>query len=192
MAQLRTFIAIELGKEIRERIAILVRRLEKASVQVRWVRPENLHLTLSFLGDVNERQLADVCQAASDATSRMAPFEIDSFGAGAFPSIEKPRTIWGGFDAGGEQVTELHHDIEHELGERRIRTEGRRFHPHITIGRIRDAGDGVTKLSELIAKNDEFPIGTFTVSEVIIFSSQLRREGPEYQVIGRAKLHGDS
>jgi 2'-5' RNA ligase len=190
MATLRTFIAVDSAPHIRSRAADLVARLSLAPDKVRWIEPHNLHWTLKFLGDVEDVSIAEVCRRVQDAVRPLEPFQIEVCGAGAFPRTERPRTLWLGVRQGQEQMIALQAPIEHAVAEMGFHQETRRFVPHLTIGRVGRTAAGGNQLGELLAKNAQFEAGTMEVDEVVIYSSRLTREGPEYEPLGRAPLEG--
>jgi 2'-5' RNA ligase len=161
--------------------------LRPAAGDVKWVESENLHWTLQFLGDVDERDLPEVCSAVAAAACEIEAFEIETHGAGAFPSPDRPRTLWIGAGEGARSMSVLHAAIERRLKKRGYRGEERRFVPHITIGRARGKGRPQALTSELIALAD-YDAGTMLVDEVTVYASVLGREGPEYRVLSRAPL----
>jgi len=184
----RTFVAVELAPANRAAAEKLIARLQATSADVKWVEPENLHLTLKFLGEVPTREIPKVCAAVERGTDQVEPFELQIVGAGAFPRIERPRTLWLGTRGGTEAMIALHGHIEKALGKLGFRKEQRRFHPHLTIGRVRGGGAGETQLAEALAECADYDAGKLIVEEVAIVSSQLGREGPSYTILGRAKL----
>jgi len=184
----RAFAAIEINAKVRQAAAKLIERLSQAAADVKWVEPENLHLTLKFLGDVPLTETARICEAIGKAAAEVEPFEIELAGAGAFPSASRPRTIWLGAMGDERPIRELAEGVEKRLQKLGFRREARRFEVHLTLGRIRKPGPGVKRLGELLGELADYPAGTVRVSEVVLFSSQLTPTGPIYQPLGRAKL----
>jgi 2'-5' RNA ligase len=183
----RTFIAVAVSSAVRQRALALMETLRPAAGDVKWVELENLHWTLQFLGDVDERDLPEVCSAVAAATGEIEAFEVETRGAGAFPSPARPRTLWIGAGAGARPMSVLHAAIERRLKKRGYRGEERRFVPHITIGRARGKGRPHALASELAALAD-YDAGTMLVDEVTVYASVLGREGPEYRILSRAPL----
>jgi 2'-5' RNA ligase len=186
----RTFIAVELPYEVKERAGRLIDRLRDTDAKVKWVEPEALHWTLKFLGDVDIRETPAICAAVARAVEPLAPFDVDAHGAGAFPDVHRPRTVWIGVGQGSEKMVELHDRIEAELAELGYRPEGRRFRPHLTIGRVRASRQGIDELARRIEEHADFEGGLSTVFEVVVFSSKLSREGPTHEPLGHAELKG--
>jgi 2'-5' RNA ligase len=188
LSTLRTFIAIELSQDVRQRAADLITRLARTGVKVKWVESDKMHLTLKFLGDVSQEQIPTVCSTVADAVRGTGTFSIDCRGAGAFPRVSRPRTVWLGFGAGTEQLVRLQEVIDKALAKVGFPREGRKYKPHLTLGRVRDGGAGVSSLGDLVQHNSDFVAGESTVEQVVVFASELTREGPIYTVLGRARL----
>lgn len=186
----RTFVAVEISAEMRTRAAQLIGRLGSTSAKVKWVEPHNLHMTLKFLGDVDMLEVPQLCQAVTDAVADSPPFEIEARGAGAFPDLRNPRTVWLGMGRGTEEMVELHDAVERALAPLGFRREQRRFRPHLTIGRVRGGGPGIAELAEILAEQADFAGGVASVEEVVVFSSELGRNGPSYEVLATAPLEG--
>ncbi len=187
---LRTFIAVEISAEVRMRTARLISRLQETGANVRWVKPEHMHITLKFLGDVDLRDIPEVCAAVAHATVDLPPFSFRIAGAGAFPNLTQPRTVWLGVDEGADELTELYSRIEKSLGALGYPAEKRRFRPHLTIGRVRNADRGMAALADVLAEHADYVAGVVDVDEVVTFSSDLDREGPQHEPLATAELGG--
>jgi RNA 2',3'-cyclic 3'-phosphodiesterase len=187
---LRTFAAVEITRAIRARAGELIAALAGTAADVKWVEPHNLHLTLKFLGDVHERDISEVCKALARGAAEAEPFELEVRGAGAFPHAARPRTVWLGTTVGAETMVTLHDRVETELAELGYREEHRRFQAHLTIGRVRGAGPGITELGKRLQEHGDFLAGRMTVDKVTLFASTLTPDGPIYEVLGTASLGG--
>jgi RNA 2',3'-cyclic 3'-phosphodiesterase len=187
---LRTFIAVEISEPIRQQAAEMFAALSGTSANVKWVEPHNLHLTMKFLGDVHQRDIAAVCRAVAKGASEVAPFELEVRGAGAFPTAARPRTVWLGGGAGSEQMVVLHDRVEAALAELGYRREHRRFQTHLTVGRVRGVGPGIAELGTLLQQHADFLAGSMTVTKLSVFSSNLTPSGPVYDLLGTAPLGG--
>jgi 2'-5' RNA ligase len=190
MARLRTFIAVEMAASVLGKAAQLIKELQTAGADVNWVKPQQMHLTLKFLGDVPETETPDICRVVAAAAKTVEPFEVVCRGAGAFPDIHRPRTLWLGFGHGAEELIELQTAIDdalkRELG---YGKEQRRFHPHLTLGRVkRFDEDARAKLESLLIKNASFDGDLSVVEEAVVFASFLGRGGPTHDALGRAEL----
>ena len=186
----RTFIAVEISAAIRTRADELIAKLDGTTADVNWVEPHNLHLTLKFLGEVHEREIAEVCRTVARGAAEVDPFDLEVRGAGAFPTAARPRTVWLGASTGAEQMVVLHDRVEAALAKLGYREEHRRFQPHLTIGRVRGSGPGIAELGKLLVENADFAVGRMTVEKATVFCSTLTSSGPIYEVLGTARLGG--
>lgn len=184
----RTFVAVETAQPIRKRAAELIRLLQQPSADVKWVETQNLHLTMNFLGDVDEREIAAVCRAVGQAAEGITTFELEVRGAGAFPNPARPRTVWLGAGDGAQPMATLHTALEAALAKLGYREEQRPFQTHLTIGRVRGGGPAVAELGKLIEQQADFLAGRMTVDRVTVFSSTLTPNGPIYTVLSTSPL----
>ncbi len=190
MQLFRTFTAVEVWPEIRERARSVIKRLQDANAKVTWIKPEQMHLTLNFLGDVEMNEVPAICKAVMTAVGPFVPFDVELAGLGVFPSYENPRTIWLGVADGSEQLISLHAALEASLAELGCRIEARRFRPHLTLGRVRSLPEGPDHLAGLIKEYAEFEAGPMMISEVTVLSSEMGRDGPRYEALGHGELLG--
>jgi 2'-5' RNA ligase len=190
MARLRTFLAVPLNKGIRDRLVSLQERLAGMGADVKWVEPDNLHVTLLFLGEVGERDVMPICRAAADVGRSHAAYSLSIEGVGCFPNIHRPRVVWAGVGEGAAEVSALHDALEPPLLELGCyRREERHFTPHITLGRVRAHGVGSAWTSAL-AKFAQWRAGEERVAEFHVLSSELTPKGPVYSVLSRVPLSG--
>ena len=189
MAKLRTFIAIDLPDEVVQGAQQLVRKLAKVAPGVKWVEPENLHLTLKFLGEVRENETYAICRAISRSVEAIDAFDIELLGAGAFPKLERPRTLWVGVGKGTEELTALYNAIDDALADMGFPRDPKRFVPHLTLGRVKQPGPWLKDVSQMVAENADFLAGVAAVEEVVFYSSELTSDGPIYSPIGRSELN---
>jgi len=157
-------------------------KLAEKTSGVRWVDPDNLHITLKFFGDIPVEATHEISKATQAAVADREPFEILVSGAGAFPDLERARTVWLGVTTGVSHFIDLATQIEDNMHDLGYPPERRRFHPHLTIGRVRGKqADG--QLAELLGELEECFIGPSVVDEIVVFSSSLERGGPVYSRI---------
>ncbi|MBX3413643.1 MAG: RNA 2',3'-cyclic phosphodiesterase [Pirellulales bacterium] len=187
---IRTFVATEISLDVRARATTLIKKLRPTPARVRWVDPENLHLTLKFLDNVETERIPQVCREISQATRGLPEFEFRSFGVGAFPDAERPRTVWIGVREGSEELIALHDAIEGVLEKLGFRAERRRFRPHLTIGRVRGS-EGIDDLAARMAEFAEYDCGSTIAEDAVVFASKLDADGPLYEVLGRCELRSD-
>lgn len=190
MAKTRTFIAVELSSSVQRRAADLVERLRVSGARVSWVAPQNMHLTLKFLGDQSDEELAEVCRAVAVAARDIEPFEFCCRGAGAFPNSERPRTLWIGVREGTAELQAMQQRVDAALKPFGYPREHRQFRPHLTLGRVRAGNVGLTELAQLLAQAADWEAGCVAADDVVVFSSLLQREGPTYEVLARYPLGG--
>lgn len=191
MAKTRTFIGVAATEELRAGARELSAQLRPHTKDIGWVMPENMHYTLAFLGDVSDQEIAQVCAQVGEVAERTEPFSLEAYGVGAFPSADRPRTLWIGAGEGSDLLCELQHEIEESLTGLGFRGEHRKYVPHLTIGRAgRSREATAATLPGLLRELSDFSAGTLPVDEVTIFASRLRREGPEYLVLARCPLLG--
>jgi 2'-5' RNA ligase len=192
MARLRTFIAVDLGQAIRDRCVSLQETLARTGTDVKWVEVENLHVTLLFLGEVDERTVPDVCRAVAVGCGRHESFTLGVETVGCFPNPRRPRTVWVGVGEGHDALIALHDALEPPLLDLGCyRRENRPYTPHITLGRVK--GDHPTdKLATDLVKRASWKAGETQVREVLVLSSELTPKGPIYTVLGRGKLRNPS
>jgi 2'-5' RNA ligase len=144
---------------------------------------------VQVLGEVDEREVGQVCRIASDVAEKHAPFEAAIESIGCFPNARRPRVIWAGISRGAEIVAGIHAELEIPFADLGYRREERRYTPHITLGRV--AGDGPHDgLARALREHEEWLGGDFAVREIHIMSSELTSKGSVYTVMGRAPLKG--
>ncbi len=182
---LRTFIAIPLPETIRAKVEKLLSDLRKTDAAVRWVPACNLHLTLKFLGDVEEARLEDLFVAIRKATEGIEPFGITLKGLGAFPNIRQPRMLWIGMDV-PEAMQRLYENIGEELSRLHFPKETRRFSPHLTIGRVK-AERGTERLMSVVERTNFGP-ETVSVARIVAMKSDLRPTGAVYSALEKFAL----
>jgi 2'-5' RNA ligase len=187
---LRSFIAVEISPNVRARAAKLIQELRVTDANVSWVQPQSLHLTLVFLGDIQMLDVPALCEAMNHAVADLPPFDLEVRGAGAFPDAARPRTIWLGVGQGTEEMVTLHAALEDALIDVGYRPEGRRYRPHLTLGRVRQAPRDSAPLLRLLEDRREFLTDVMSVADITLFSSQLTRDGPVYDPLGTAELRG--
>jgi 2'-5' RNA ligase len=157
---------------------------------VKWVEPENIHVTLLFLGEVEDRTVPAVCRVVAEVAAGLAPFEMSVESVGCFPSPRRPKTLWVGVGDGRQQLVALHDALEPPLLDLGCyRREERQYTPHITLGRVKGPA-GTDQLATALARRADWHGGQVRVREVVVMSSELRPEGPTYTVLGRGKLGG--
>jgi 2'-5' RNA ligase len=185
--QVRTFIAFDVAEPVRERLVALQDELRATGQDIKWVEPENLHLTLKFLGGVDETDLYTVCKTAEQAVAGLGPFDMELAQIGAFPNAQRPRVIWTGVGQGNRELTAIHQSLEKLYRAQGYPREDRSFTPHLTLGRARQPKP-TPQLAAAIDRLADWQGGITLVREILVMSSQLSPDGPTYAVMGRARL----
>ena len=183
---IRTFICIEIPGPIKDRIGVLQGALKGPDTRVSWVKPDNIHLTLKFLGDVPASRTDAVYQSVDRAAQSVRTFKIELGGAGCFPSVRSPRILWVGLKKLPDELLRLHGNIEDELAREGFPRDQKRFAPHLTIGRIRSSRGASEAADRLILKG--FEAEDFTASEVIVMRSDLNPRGSIYTRLAMTRL----
>lgn len=188
---MRCFVAIELPAAIREKLAEFQRRLAPLDSQVRWTRPENIHLTLKFLGEVADGQIGEVCSTAIAVASRLPPIAVEVAGCGCFPPRGAARVIWAGVVGASPELAACQRACGDAFAELGFPPEERAFRPHLTIGRARDPR-GSREARTALDRVSSIAAGTFTATEMVVFQSVLSGSGSTYAALARAKFLSSS
>ena len=189
MTNVRTFVAIELAGSVKKRAEAAIKQLQSVPANVAWVRPQNMHVTLKFLGDVPDRELNDVCREVQRAVAAIEPFEIVFRGCGSFPTAGNPRTIWLGVDQGEVEAIDLQAAVDQALKELRFPKETRRFQPHLTLGRVHESDRSLLQeLATQIQALQDYDGDLTIVDEVVVMASFLDRSSPAYEPLGHCEL----
>jgi 2'-5' RNA ligase len=195
MATVRTFIATELGEDLRQALGLLQDRLRSQMPRgsVRWVRPEGIHLTLKFLGDTPVEQVEQVKAALAEAAAQASPFRIAVRGMGCFPNTRRPRVIWVGLEEPTGALQHLRDEVEDHVAPIGFPTERRKFSPHLTLGRVqrRASSSDVREIGQRVAASTTGLISEMDVSTVSYIKSDLKPSGAVYTTLLETDLKGD-
>lgn len=176
MSSVRAFLAVPLPRQLQQSIRAVQRGLKGRIPEARWTRSENLHLTLHFLGEIEQETLEKIKVSVLSVRRCQRPFQVEVKGLGAFPNLRRPRVIWLGLEPRG-QLRQLHKVSQRCLRQAGVMTESRPYSPHLTIGRLRQHKPDLTDLLKSAGENS---IGTLTVDKLVLFESRLRPEGAEH------------
>ena len=187
---MRLFIALELNEAVRKQLRLLIEQLRTDAANIRWVDPGNMHLTLKFLGEVRDNDVPGVCEAVSDVAAACEPVEFDVAGVGAFPSAQGARVVWADLTNVPESLFELQKTLEDRLADTGFPPEGRRFKPHLTLGRVKGVRNHEALARRLEDYADWSADAPQCCDQLVVFSSELTREGPIYAAIHSAPLDG--
>jgi 2'-5' RNA ligase len=187
---MRVFIAIDIDANNRAALGDLQQQLKgKVDIKksdVKWVRPENIHLTLKFLGEIKDEQVVDVCNVVKDVAGRHGSFELDIESVGHFGG-RSARVLWIGTGGGREDLLQLQKDLGQQLASAGWPPEKRAYSGHLTLCRVRNSKAGF-KLAQLVEQYRDFKLGTMAADSVSVYQSQLTPTGPIYTVLGDYKM----
>ena len=190
---MRLFTAIELNEDARQAIAAEQKRIagvlgHGAAAALKWIRPEHMHLTLVFLGEIAETQAQAVINAMGKDIDEAEPFPIVFAGLGLFPAHGAPRVLWQGLSTGATEAIELQRLVAKRLQPIGVTIEERAFHPHLTLARWRETRHADRR--RLAAADRGGEIARVDVGAVALYQSRLSSSGPAYTVLARAALAG--
>lgn len=174
----RSFIAIESNEKVRNKLTNVLNALERTEADLKIVEPENIHLTLRFLGNVEENRLKPIEEAIRKAAT-LDPFQIRVEGLGVFPKPDFIRVIWAGVSQGTSETASLRKQLDQELADIGHPSDDKEFTPHYTIARMK-SGKAKDKVLNEIEKRDDEKFGTVQVEEIKLKKSKLTPEGPIY------------
>ena len=188
MSLVRTFVAIRCSEKLAQSCGQAIVGLQEVVDGVRWVEPENIHLTLKFLGEVEDRELHAVCRRVAEAAKTHMSFSVVCRGVGAFPSIDRPNTIWIGVEDSDELLAALQRDVEEALIDLGFPAERRPYKPHLTLGRTKSRRNQDVAWEDYVNRNATREIGELSVDQVTVFSSELERRGPLHTPLAHCPL----
>ncbi len=185
---MRSFIAIELPDAAKSALAGLQDDLKKERADVRWVKPDNIHLTLKFLGEMDEALVADVVQNIKGTCSKLPAFSLEMRGTGVFPNMKSPRVIWVGI-VHSPFLADLQNRIDDGMSALRFKREKRTFSPHLTLGRFRSEKGRDALLSKIgLCKDAGY--GMIDVRAVSLMRSDLGPSGATHTAIAEIQCSG--
>jgi 2'-5' RNA ligase len=183
----RAFIAIELDEALRSHVAALIDRLRKLAPDARWVRPDRLHVTLSFLGEIADAAIPEITQALGRLAQRHAPLSLSAGGGGTFGPPERPKVLWVALGGDLRALGLLQGELTRELGALGHPPEHERFEPHLTLARSA-APRGDAKLEKCSDALRGAKLGLLQVTEVVLFASSPQRDGMNHVALSRHAL----
>lgn len=186
---IRAFVAIDLPPRVQADLGRFVQVLQRAGAPVSWVKPDRIHLTLKFLGDVSEERIPAICAALQSVADQAEPFVLQAAGCGAFPTLKQMRVVWVGLRGDEPALRALQGRVEEALEPLGFEPEGRPFRAHLTLGRVRGS-QRVRVLQEALLSNQSFSAEAFDVGDLVLYKSVLRPEGAQYTPLCRAAFPG--
>lgn len=186
---MRLFVACHLPDDIKASLG-RVRRITGQERQLRWVAPENLHITLKFLGETPSAKIMSVMRALKGASEKVEPFTLQVRGTGGFPSLASARVLWAGISQGADQIQELSSRVESALVPLGFERESRGFSPHVTLARARQ--EPVRGLDRALKGIVQEVFGEYQVLEFCLVESHLSPSGPQYKTLERFGFGGQA
>lgn len=192
MTTLRTFIAVELSHEAITALAELQKKLKGRAPRdtVRWTAPESIHLTLHFLGNIDESEVETVTGILVASSAAYPHFSLSLSGLGCFPNFHRPRIVWVGVSGDTAPLAGLQHDLGRELQAIGYTPENRPYSPHLTVGRVKDRLPG-SQLAELGQALQQLRVGHLArldITGISLMKSELKPAGAVYTQLAFAPL----
>ncbi len=182
---MRTFVAVTIQPT--GPLKRVLTQLGALGDSVRAVPPDNLHVTLKFLGETDNNDIVAACRIIKQVAADVSPFALRLQGLGVFPRIERPNVVWAGLEQ-ADPLVQIVSEFENRFEELGFPRESRAFHPHLTLARVKRRPP--EELFELLEANSQREFGTAEVTQVEYFQSHLKRDGARYAVLATEKLTG--
>jgi 2'-5' RNA ligase len=178
--KIRAFIAVDPSEEVLRRLGLTIKTLERQTKGVRWVRPEGIHLTLRFLGEIEEETVTIVDERLAKLAPSIEPIPLEVSGLGFFPGPERPHIVWAGLKGGVSHLIDLQGRIGEAVSDLPVHEERERgFNPHLTLARIPNFR-GASGVSAILQAAPEARFGEFVVDRLFLYKSRLTPEGASY------------
>ena len=188
---IRSFLAFELPPRIREEIGKISTELRKSRLPARWVREGNIHLTIVFLGSVEENVVEDLKETVGSVVKGYKGFTARLKGVGVFPNWRKPRVLWIGLDGDIDGLSRMRDELQDALKVFGLREEKRPFRAHLTLGRFKDRLDDDEELKGILDRYHDIASEPCSLDELVLFKSDLKPSGPVYTKMASWPLTGD-
>ncbi len=187
---IRSFLAFELPVDIKRIIMAVSENVRQLPLDVRWVNVTNIHLTIVFMGNMQEEQIKPIQDVVKDVCQEYGPFSIGIKGIGLFGNRRNPRVLWIGLDGAIDRMGYFRDDLQEKLKRFGIKEEKRRFKPHLTLGRFRKGARTGTHLNDLLSKYHDLTSLECTIKELVLFKSDLNPGGAVYSKLNGWPLTG--
>jgi len=183
---LRLFIALPLPAEVEQRLGQLIEEFRPRGSNVKWAKPGNIHLTVKFLGDTDEKLVPRISQEIDSVATRFSAIPVVIDALGGFPNLKRPRVIWVGSSLGIDNAAKIARQIDLAMRQLSFEKEKRPFKAHLTLGRVRQ-GRPIDNLAAQLSSYKLEPI-TFTLDQLTLFKSTLTPAGPIYDRLHESML----
>lgn len=190
MGDIRSFLAIAIDNPIIERLCGVQQRLRQAHADVAWVKPAGLHITLKFLGNIAEENVASIGEALATIGARYQAFPLRVANTGGFPNLRQPRVLWAGISEGSAELCHLVKIIDDALCPAGFAREVRPFRAHLTIGRLRSPVNLCALTDEMTAFSQQ-DFGAMTARDILLMRSELSPQGANHTVLRQVPFTGE-
>jgi 2'-5' RNA ligase len=189
--KIRSFLAFELPLEIKNVVARISEELRQSTLNAKWVKVDNIHLTLVFMGNIETEDIPAIARGVKEVCQAFGPFDLSLKGIGCFPNRRNPRVLWLGLDGDLEPMSDFRDALQGHLTGFGIREEKRKFKPHLTLGRFRKPKKMDSKEDQLLSKYEDLSSSVCSLKELILFKSDLKPTGAVYSKVEAWPLTGD-
>ena len=184
---MRLFIACPIPDSLKKSIEKIESLFKESEADVKWIKPENLHITLKFLGKVDKERLNDVIEKTRNAINGVSSIYANVESLGVFPNWRKPRVVWIGIEQGKEELKRLSNNVDEKLSLVGFEKEKREFAAHLTIGRVR-SNKNIKKLIDVLQKKSKETFGEIFIDHIVLMESKLSSQGASYACIEKFSL----
>ncbi len=184
---MRVFLAFDISERVKEKALQAIKKLKRAGGNVRWVKPENMHFTIKFFGEIAQADLDNINDVIIKNIHKFSPFKIRVEGINTFPPLPKnPRVVWAGIE-NYRELENIHNTLIEDFRKIGFPEEHREFKPHLTLGRVKNT-NGISGLKKAIENNEQMSFGECEVNELVLYKSKLTPSGPIYTEIYKYSL----
>jgi len=188
--EIRSFLAFELPLDIKREVARVSAEVRASIRGMKWVKVENIHLTVVFTGNIKTEEIKLIGEAIQKVCLKYSPFDIRLKGMGVFPNRRKPRVLWLGLDGDVNRMSLFRDDLQNRLKSFGIKEEKRKFNPHLTLGRFRKPNKRDFPFDELMLKYGDLTSPVCSIHELVLFKSDLKPGGAVYTKLEAWPLSG--
>ncbi len=189
--KIRSFLAFELPLEIKNIVARVSGELRQSTLNPRWVKVDNIHLTVVFMGSIETEDTPAITRVVREVCQTYGPFDISIKGIGCFPNRRSPRVLWLGLDGDLEPMSEFRDALQGHLKGFGIKEEKRKFKPHLTLARFRKPKKMDAKEDQFLSNYEDISSAVCSLKELILFKSDLKPTGAVYTKVESWPLTGD-
>ena len=187
---IRSFLAFELSQEMRDTVSGVYENVRNSRLDVRWVRPQGIHITVVFMGDVREEDIAGIGSDVGRVCSEFGPFHASLNAVGCFPNCRNPRVLWIGLEGEIERMSNFRDELQKRLTAFGVTPERRGFNPHLTLGRFKRPSRDESELGKLIDQYRDLTSPVCSLHELVLFKSDLKPGGAIYTKVLSWPLSG--